>query len=81
MSHRFESARTWMWMIAAAAALLTLGASPAQAQRLSSKWEELTASDFVRALELGANSCLLPFGIIEKHGPAGPLGTDLLNVR
>lgn len=25
--------------------------------------------------------CLLPFGIIEKHGPAGPMGTDLLNVR
>lgn len=81
MSHRFESVRTWMRMIAAAAALLTLGASPAQAQQLSSKWEELTAADFVRALELGANSCLLPFGIIEKHGPAGPLGTDLLNVR
>src|SRR5438477_10379320 len=25
--------------------------------------------------------CLLPFGIIEKHGPTGPMGTDLLNVR
>src|SRR4029077_16775356 len=28
-----------------------------------------------------AASCVLPFGIIEKHGPAGPLGTDLINVR
>ena len=81
MAHRFESVRTWMWMIGAAAAMLPLGPSSAQAQRLSPKWEELTASDFVRALDLGANSCVLPFGIIEKHGPAGPLGTDLLNVR
>ena len=80
MAHRFESARTWMWMIGTAAALL-VGSSSAQAQRLSSKWEELTASDFVRGLELGGNSCILPFGIIEKHGPSGPLGTDLLNVR
>ena len=26
-------------------------------------------------------TCLLPFGILEKHGPHLPLGTDLLNVR
>ena len=24
---------------------------------------------------------MLPFGIIEKHGPHLPLGTDLINVR
>jgi creatinine amidohydrolase len=24
---------------------------------------------------------VLPFGIVEKQGPSGPLGTDLLNVR
>jgi creatinine amidohydrolase len=23
----------------------------------------------------------VPFGILEKHGPSGPLGTDLINVR
>ena len=28
-----------------------------------------------------AGACLLPFGILEKHGPQLPLGTDLLNVR
>jgi len=81
MAHRFESVRKWIWIIGAAAAMLPLRPSLVHAQRLSSKWEELTAADFVRALELGGNSCLLPFGIIEKHGPAGPLGTDLLNVR
>jgi creatinine amidohydrolase len=61
--------------------LFTLTASSLRAQALSPKWEELTAADFVRALDAAARSCVLPFGIIEKHGPAGPLGTDLINVR
>ena len=51
------------------------------AQPLSPKWEELTASDFVTALQQSNGVCLLPFGIVEKHGPGGPLGTDLINVR
>ncbi|HEY7302750.1 MAG TPA: creatininase family protein [Bryobacteraceae bacterium] len=45
------------------------------------KWEELTASDFDAAIQKGQGTCLLPFGIIEKHGPQLPLGTDLINVR
>ena len=65
----------------AAAAAFALSSSSARAQRLSAKWEELTAADFVQALDAAANSCILPFGIVEKHGPAGPLGTDLINVR
>ena len=60
--------------------LLTAAASSA-AQGLSAKWEELTAPDFVQALQASKGTCALPFGIIEKHGPSGPLGTDLLNVR
>jgi creatinine amidohydrolase len=32
-------------------------------------------------LQSSSGVCLLPFGIIEKHGPSGPLGTDLINVR
>ena len=51
------------------------------AQELNPKWEELTAPDFVKAIAQSKNLCLLPFGIVEKHGPSGPLGTDLLNVR
>jgi creatinine amidohydrolase len=54
---------------------------PAAAQTLSSHWEELTAPDFVKALDQAKGVCLLPFGIIEKHGPSGPMGTDLINVR
>src|ERR1700694_4644710 len=49
--------------------------------RLSVKWEELTAADFRQAIEQSKGTCLLPFGILEKHGPQLPLGTDLLNVR
>src|SRR5215470_9058682 len=49
--------------------------------RLSSKWEELTASDFRDAIVQSEGVCILPFGILEKHGPHLPLGTDLLNVR
>ncbi|MBV9267945.1 MAG: creatininase family protein [Acidobacteriaceae bacterium] len=61
---------------------LTLFISAAvHAQNLPVKWEELTAGDFVHAVEKSQGTCLLPFGIIEKHGPQGPLGTDLINVR
>src|SRR6266576_1113729 len=59
----------------------TLIGRPSAAQGLSAKWEELTGPDFVVALQASKGTCALPFGIIEKHGPSGPLGTDLLNVR
>jgi creatinine amidohydrolase len=64
-------------------AIVMLGAAvAAQAQtKLSTKWEELTAADFREAIGKAQGTCLLPFGILEKHGPHLPLGTDLLNVR
>jgi len=49
--------------------------------KLSPKWEELTAADFRSGIQQAKGTCLLPFGILEKHGPHLPLGTDLLNVR
>lgn len=59
-----------------------LGVIPALGQtKLSTKWEELTAEDFRTAIQQSKGTCLLPFGILEKHGPHLPLGTDLLNVR
>jgi creatinine amidohydrolase len=48
---------------------------------LSVHWEELTAADFISAIHQSQGTCLLPFGILEKHGPHMPLGTDLLDVR
>src|SRR5947209_495850 len=63
-------------------AILVLIATAANAQsKLSPKWEELTSADFVQALAQAKNTCLLPVGIIEKHGPHLPLGNDLINVR
>jgi creatinine amidohydrolase len=72
--------------------LLLLGAAlsparPAPAQtstpqaKLSAHWEELTGADFVEAVKRSQGTCILPFGILEKHGPHLPLGTDLLDVR
>lgn len=45
------------------------------------KWNELTAPDFVKAVELADGICLLPAGIMEKHGPHLPLSTDLILSR
>ncbi len=56
-------------------------ASCAIAQELPSRWDELTASDWPKALEQSASTCILPIGILEKHGPHAPLGTDLIQVR
>ena len=53
----------------------------AQTAPLSARWEELTAAEFVQAIHQSQGVCVLPFGIIEKHGPHLPLGTDLLDVR
>jgi creatinine amidohydrolase len=44
-------------------------------------WEELTAGDFTKAIAQSGGVCVLPFGILEKHGPHLPIGTDLLDVR
>jgi|SRR6185503_5638853 creatinine amidohydrolase len=50
-------------------------------QKLSVHWEELTAPDFAQGISRSGGTCLLPFGILEKHGPHLPLGADLLDAR
>jgi hypothetical protein len=55
--------------------------SPPAPGKLSVHWEELTAAEFKDAIARAQGACLLPFGIMEKHGPHLPLGNDLLNVR
>jgi creatinine amidohydrolase len=68
--------------ISSAVLLLAASLTPAQSQgQLSTKWEELTAEDFVQAIHQSQGTCLLPFGILEKHGAHLPLGNDLVNVR
>jgi creatinine amidohydrolase len=51
------------------------------AQDIPARWDELVASDFPRALEKSNRTCILPIGILEKHGPHSPIGTDLIHVR
>jgi len=50
-------------------------------QDLPVKWEELTSPDFITAVERSASTCVIPLGILEKHGPHLPLGTDMIDVR
>src|SRR5512144_2501871 len=73
-------------LIAAFALLVTLvvpafAQAPAAAGDLPVRWEELTAPDFVKAIDRSAATAIVPLGIVEKHGPHLPLGTDLLNAR
>ncbi len=51
------------------------------ATHLPIKYEELTSPEFVQAVAKSGSTCLLPLGILEKHGPHLPLGTDLLDCR
>jgi creatinine amidohydrolase len=61
--------------------ILLLVAAPVAAQELPSRWDELTASDWPKAQERASYTCILPIGILEKHGPHVPLGSDLIMAR
>ena len=51
------------------------------AQILPARWDELVASDWSKALQQSDSTCILPIGILEKHGPHAPIGSDLIHVR
>ena len=53
----------------------------AQQAGLPFKMEDLTSPGFAKAVELSGGVCVIPLGIIEKHGPHLPLGTDLYEAR
>ncbi|HEX2339856.1 MAG TPA: creatininase family protein [Vicinamibacterales bacterium] len=62
--------------------VLTIGLTrPLGAQDLPARWDELTASDWPKALEKSAYTAILPIGVLEKHGPHAPIGSDLIHVR
>src|SRR6202011_541271 len=82
MRSRLEARRKMMLRAGVVAIFIFLTSCYAHGQtKLSPKWEELTAADFRQGIQQSKGVCLLPFGILEKHGPHLPLGTDLLNVR
>ncbi|HEY6412805.1 MAG TPA: creatininase family protein [Edaphobacter sp.] len=60
---------------------LVQGQTSSPQTKLSVHWEELTGADFRQAIQQSQGVCILPFGILEKHGPHMPIGTDLINVR
>ena len=59
--------------------LLAIGS--VSAQQLPFRLEELTAPDYIKAVEKSAKTCILPIGVFEKHGPHLPIGTDLYTAR
>lgn len=66
--------------------MLMLPASVAISQQtvkpsLPYKWEEITSPRFSEAVALSGGVCVIPMGVIEKHGPHLPLGTDMFESR
>ena len=59
-------------------ALIPIGLT---SQEIPTRWDELTFSDWDLALEKSNNTCILPIGILEKHGPGVPIGSDLIRAR
>ena len=45
------------------------------------KMEDLTSPKFAKAVQMAEGVCIIPMGIIEKHGPQLPIGTDLYEAR
>ncbi len=67
--------------VALSSGKLTPAQTSAAQPSLSVRWEELTGPDFIEAIKRSQGTCILPFGILEKHGPHMPIGSDLLNAR
>lgn len=60
---------------------LTIQAQTPPTGMISVSWEELTSADFVKATHLSQGLCILPMGVVEKHGQHLPLGTDVFIAR
>lgn len=63
-----------------------LGAASAQnlpvaVQNLPVAWDELTSGEFTKAIKESGGVCIIPIGVMEKHGQHLPLGTDLFTAR
>jgi creatinine amidohydrolase len=50
-------------------------------QEIPFRLEELTAPEFISAVEESSKTCIIPIGVMEKHGAQLPLGTDLYLAR
>ena len=45
------------------------------------QWENLNWTDFKEAVKSTGGVCVLPMGVLEKHGPHAAIGTDLLSIH
>jgi creatinine amidohydrolase len=63
------------------AALFMTAVLMAQQASLPYRMEDLSSPKFAKAVDLSGGVCVIPLGIIEKHGPHLPLGTDLYEAR
>lgn len=63
------------------APLFCMASMQVTAQQLSVKMEELNAVQFRDAVEKSSRTAILPIGVLEKHGPHMPLGTDVYTAR
>jgi creatinine amidohydrolase len=66
--------------LSVAAAAVPQAPKPAAAH-LSVRYEEIASPDFARAVAQSGGTCVVPLGILEKHGPHLPIGTDLIDCR
>lgn len=51
------------------------------AQELPVQLQELTAVQFKEAVKKSSETVIIPMGVLEKHGPHMPLGTDVYTAR
>jgi len=61
--------------------LILLFSLTVNGQKIPAAWEELTASDFVLGVKKAEGVCIVPLGVIEKHGQHLPVGTDVQIAR
>ncbi len=63
--------------------LPVLGAQAQQSKtkNLPVKMGELTAPQFAEAAEKSNGTCIIPMGVLEKHGPHLPLASDVIQAR
>ncbi len=67
-----------MALIATSLGVFAQTGKEAQNETIPVLWEELTSPDFKKAVELSGGVCIIPMGVLEKHGPHLPLSTDVI---
>ena len=72
---------TLSMLVLAVMSTASAGDQKPAAGELPVQYEEVTAIQFLTAVQRAESTCIIPLGILEKHGPHLPLGTDLLDVR